>query len=81
MITYLQRTSFFEDLPPGIDVNYIGGLFIRHFCQVECNSILIQTCDVSDDCKETLTNRDIGRAVFTSISLLNHSCEPNINIL
>lgn len=85
MITYLQQsTTFFDELPPGIDVNYIGGLLIRHLCQLQCNSL------IADHYRDQLLERPpcpmqtqkstITIAIFPSVALMNHSCLPNVNI-
>ena len=83
LLTCLQR--------PGSDLSltdsaYIGGLLLRHICQLVCNAHAITRIqanegDDDDQCTSIVsTTRQvrIATAIYSTTSLTNHSCEPNV---
>lgn len=63
-------------------IKYIGGLLTKHIAQLSCNSSIIEhwTYTTSD-----LLFPDVMISVacgmFPSVSIMNHSCRPNITNL
>ena len=62
---------------------YIGGLLLRHICQLVCNAHAItelQAANVTNQSSlvESKSQVRIATAIYPTTSLLNHSCDPTI---
>ncbi len=59
----------------------MGGLILRHLLQLICNSHAITQLHESDSASSVVELSEQVRyatAIYPRVSLLNHSCEPNI---
>lgn len=85
VILYLKdKTEFFNWLVKqpkflGEDVDelitYVGGLLTRHIAQFQCNSSTIFHKNLS-----SYNDIPVACAIYPSVSMMNHSCKPNIAI-
>lgn len=61
---------------------FIGGLLVRHIKQHSCNSSVIEHWDLEAKDELKLPNEvvHIACGIFPSLSMMNHSCKPNVTI-
>ena len=57
-------------------LHYIGGLILRHIVQLVSNAHAVTEVQHSED--DTVEQVRLATAIYTSVSLLNHSCIPMI---
>lgn len=92
VVTYLKKhTEFFTwflkqehhpaDNMDGL-VNHVGGFIAKHIAQFTCNSSIIEHWAYPST-DEIFPNDLISVAcgIFPSVSIMNHSCRPNITNL
>ena len=66
--------------------NYVGALLLRHIMQLICNASAIQhvlpeegsEVEGENDLTECVRQTTIATALYCSVSMMNHSCEPNV---
>ena len=58
--------------PSENDLKFVASLMLRHLQSCSCNAYEISEMEKEGESKE------IGGAVYPSISLTNHSCHPNV---
>lgn len=92
VVTYLKKyTEFFtwflkqkncpkKDLV--ILIKYMGGLITKHIAQLSCNSSIIEHWTYSStDVLFPNILITIACGMFPSVSIMNHSCKPNVTNL
>jgi len=57
-------------------VSYVGGLIMRHLCQLVGNAHAITELNESDN--GTVQQVRLATAIYSSASMMNHCCVPNI---
>ncbi|XP_066151253.1 SET and MYND domain-containing protein 4-like isoform X1 [Euwallacea fornicatus] len=83
-VTYLiMRTNFFSSFQmenENILHIYVGGLFVKHYCQAQMNAVLLRYPNLDAEfCFNALGGN--GKAICPTIALINHSCSPNAVII
>ncbi|KAL1516683.1 hypothetical protein ABEB36_000563 [Hypothenemus hampei] len=89
IVTYLKKyTTFFhwflqQDSCPKTDsdnlARHVGGLITKHIAQLSCNSSIIEHWTYSSsDILFPDTLISIACGMFPSVSMMNHSCKPNV---
>lgn len=77
------RTNFFktfqEDNEDGLHM-YIGGLFVKHYCQAQVNAIQVKFPNFDSGYSFNVTG-GTGKAICPTIALINHSCSPNAVVM
>lgn len=92
VVTYLKKyTNFFiwfmqqKNCPKndfGALVEYVGGLITKHIAQLSCNSSIIEHWMYSStDLLFPDMLITIACGMFPSVSIMNHSCSPNVTNL
>lgn len=92
VVSYLKKyTNFFkwfikQENCPKHDIhsliNYIGGLITKHIAQLSCNSSIIEHWTYSStDLLFPDILITIACGMFPSVSMMNHSCRPNVTNL
>ncbi|XP_052829237.1 SET and MYND domain-containing protein 4 [Octopus bimaculoides] len=79
LLKCLERTKFFSKADDCKDIHLIvGGHILRHLQMLPCNAHEIT--ELSINLKQPLKSSavDIGSAVYATLSLFNHSCDPNV---
>lgn len=64
-----------------VDVKHqVGGLLLRHICQLICNGHAIREKLVVTETGQVdlVEEQRIATAIYPATSLLNHSCQPNV---
>ncbi|XP_066994532.2 SET and MYND domain-containing protein 4 [Anabrus simplex] len=58
----------------------VGGLLLRHLQNLPCNAHEVSNYiqEIADDGKMTSRSLEIGAAAYATLSLVNHSCDPNV---
>ena len=66
---------------PGLTLTQLRNLFLHHLLQLRCNTHTISTVQeegASDsESVQTVSEVQLGTAVYPTASLMNHSCHPN----
>lgn len=59
---------------------YTASLLLHHICQLICNghAVTSLTGDSGDCGVQSVTQTRIATAIYPTVSLMNHSCEPSI---
>ena len=59
---------------------HVGGLLLRHICQLICNGHAIREklFVAESDSVDVVEEQRIATAIYPTTSLLNHSCKPNV---
>ncbi|XP_040571561.1 SET and MYND domain-containing protein 4 [Lepeophtheirus salmonis] len=69
---------------------FIAGLMLKHICQLVCNGSAIYEVlpETVSDCDMDVSNNNpivystsqqrVATAIYSSVSMLNHSCNPNV---
>ena len=57
-------------------LHYIGALLLRHIVQLVSNAHAVT--ELKDSEEDTVEQVRLATAIYTSVSLLNHSCVPMI---
>ena len=61
---------------------YIGGLLLRHICQLVCNAHAITEIERTQTSQTSLVDTSsqvrMATAIYPTASLMNHSCDPTI---
>lgn len=92
VVTYLKKyTDFFswflqqKNCPKNeldVLVEYVGGLITKHIAQLSCNSSIIEHWMYSStDLLFPDILITIACGMFPSVSIMNHSCSPNVTNL
>lgn len=55
-----------------------GGIILRHLQSFPCNAHEISELQLSYKSVETSVTMEIGAGIYATMSLFNHSCEPNV---
>ena len=63
-------------LVPDDSLHYLGALLLRHIVQLVSNAHAVTELHSNDD--DTVEQVRLATAIYTSVSLLNHSCVPMI---
>ena len=91
LVAILQKMDFFTTSPAGDDDEpdcsnamskqvIVGGVLLRFLQIIACNGVdVMQTNIGSSVDKSELVG--IGLALYTTVSLLNHSCDPNADLI
>lgn len=70
-----QHTNFFDAAPR--DSRYlVGGLILKHICQMVSNAHAITELCALDEINER--QERVATAIYPSASLMNHSCDPTV---
>ncbi|CAH1125181.1 unnamed protein product [Ceutorhynchus assimilis] len=79
-IIYLMvRTNFFSELQPQNETilhYYVGGLFVKHYCQAQMNCVQLRYPNFEADYSFNTVGTS-GKAICPTLAMLNHSCSPN----
>ncbi|XP_063227360.1 SET and MYND domain-containing protein 4-like isoform X2 [Bacillus rossius redtenbacheri] len=76
------KTSFFgstesANFSEGEIVKFIGGLILRHLQNLPCNAHEVSEYSKSEQ-TSIYEQEEIGAAAYATLSLVNHSCDPNV---
>ncbi|EDO31792.1 predicted protein [Nematostella vectensis] len=81
LLRCLEGTEYYGDstkLPSREDQAFIGGLLLRHLQSLPCNAHEISELQLSLKSVATSEAAEIGAGIYGTLSLFNHSCEPNV---
>ncbi|ELU01530.1 hypothetical protein CAPTEDRAFT_197951 [Capitella teleta] len=79
LLKCLDHTEYFKNHSPDFRFS-IGGLLLRHICQLVCNAHAITRLE-QGLCSQAVVECQqvrIATAIYPTTSLLNHSCDPSI---
>ena len=66
---------------PGLTLTQLRNLFLHHLLQLRCNTHTISTVQKEgasgSESVQTMSEVQLGSAVYPTASLMNHSCHPN----
>ena len=70
------NAMFFEEVR-----DFVGGLLLRHICQLVCNAHAITDLQLSSLSGRVASEEQvrIATAIYPTASMMNHSCSPNIS--
>ena len=77
-VEYWNEARDLGDTPEESDLTVATSL-MHHIQLVQCNAFGLSAMKISQDFRECQP-MDIGLGVYTTMSLLNHSCDPNIEL-
>lgn len=89
IVTYLHKeTTFFADLSQSMKctakylTEFIGSLLLKHVMQLTANASVIEHFQINSKfCKYYPYHvQEVASGAFLSISMMNHSCKPQISI-
>nr|CAD7411112.1 unnamed protein product [Timema poppensis] len=73
-------TSFIPSQSRPFDVKlFIGGVLLRHLQNTTYNAYTVFESYRFGNTDKSMDYREIGAAVYATMSLMNHSCDPNVN--
>lgn len=83
LLLCIQKTDFFlendmQDVEASDDLVKAGGIILRHLQGFPCNAHEISELQLSLHSVETSVTMEIGAGIYATMSLFNHSCEPNV---
>nr|CAD7447407.1 unnamed protein product [Timema bartmani] len=78
-----NKSNFFtsfssNELLPSDFKLFIGGLLLRHLQNLPCNAHEVSEALRCESDGDVLKCVEIGAAAYATMSLVNHSCEPNV---
>ena len=75
-----KKTTETNCVPDEVDKAFIGGILLRFLQIISCNGIeIMETRNLGDIQKAEQTTH--GLALYATVSLLNHSCNPNLELV
>ena len=76
-----EPTNFETSCLPGLTLTQLRDLFLRHLLQLRCNTHTISAVQEEgasgSESVQTMSEVQLGSAVYPTASLVNHSCHPN----
>ena len=77
LLKCLQRGDFFPDATPA-ELSFFGGLLLRHLQAIPCNAHEVSELELSLESVATSVTVEIASALYATLSLFNHSCDPAV---
>lgn len=86
LLKCIQETSFFDDsqgtqdidMLPEESIIFVGSMILRHLQSFPCNAHEISELQLSRKSVATSETTEIGAGIYATLSLFNHSCDPNV---
>jgi len=84
MLKMLELTPFFFNGgadPRNVQLQdkvLVGGILLTHLQNLPCNAHELSEIDIPGGSVKETVQSEIGAAAFGTLSLLNHSCDPNV---
>ena len=76
-----EPTNLEERCLPGLTLTQLRDLFLHHLLQLRCNTHTISAVQEEgasgSESVQTMSEVQLGSAVYPTASLMNHSCHPN----
>lgn len=81
LLKCLEETDFFTK--DGIDtssddINYVAGHILRHIMMLPCNAHEVSELALNLESLPESETKEIGSGIYPTLSLINHSCDPNV---
>ncbi|XP_063398238.1 SET and MYND domain-containing protein 4-like [Mytilus trossulus] len=81
LLKCLEKTSYFnidERKVSFADKCYVAGHMLRHIMMLPCNAHEVSELALKPECLPESETKEIGSGIYPILSLINHSCDPNV---